>query len=274
MNRFKVPLSARGDTLLSFLRGALCEYPSVKAIKRAIDAKKCRINGRVEFFSTHRIEPGDVIEITLESHHFELNPQILLEDEALIIYNKPAGMASEQLGNGFLVHRLDKETSGIIVIAKTKEAQDCLIGQFSKRAIEKNYLALCDKSIKREKFKVDNELGLKARYQGGKLFGKVKSGKRALTIFRVLKRGKKASLILAQPITGRTHQIRVHLKELGYPVLGDWQYAKKFECAYQAHRHLLHAYKIKLAHPLSGENLRLTAAIPKDFRVACQAIIS
>ena len=256
-----------GKTLLSFLKGHLEKYPSVKAIKRAIDDKKVKINGRVEYFSTHPVNIGDVIEICFHPKKEKPASVVIYEDDELIVFNKASGRTSESFEDYFLVHRLDKETSGVFLMAKTLEMQEGLKQLFKDRLVEKTYVALCDGQIKRKEWIVDNYLGKKATYQGGVLYGKVakEKGKRAVTHFECIQNGKQAALVLAKPITGRTHQIRVHLKGMGHPVLGDWQYSRHFVCPYHPPRLLLHAKKISFIHPKKKEKLEIEAAEPEDF---------
>jgi len=114
---------------------------------------------------------------------------------------------------------------------------------------------------------VDNFLGLKKRYSGGSIYGTVFPGigKRAITEFTCLVKSREASLLQCVPKTGRTHQIRVHLKECGHPVLGDWQYGHTFECNIRPPRHMLHGCGLTLSHPKTGERVNFTAPLPKDF---------
>ncbi|NGX38506.1 MAG: Ribosomal large subunit pseudouridine synthase C [Chlamydiae bacterium] len=267
MSLLEVSVKDSGQTLLSFLRSALSAYPSVKAIKRAIDAKQCKINGRVEFFSTHRLRTGDLVEIVLEVAKPNLSAPVLFEDSELILFDKPAGKTSESFEGFFLVHRLDKETSGVILFAKTPEMRDLLISLFSKRKVDKEYLAICDGKMVQEKWVCDDFLGKKAAYQGGSLYGKVpkEKGKRAVTHFELLRACETASYVLAKPITGRTHQVRVHLRDRGHPVLGDWQYGKQFKCPLHPKRHLLHARLLFFVHPTTGKKLEIRAPLSKDF---------
>lgn len=262
-----VSRSSQPLTLLSYLRDHLKDYPSVKAIKRAIDAKQCKINRRVETFSTHPLKVNDVIEIVLEVNKPQIALEVLYEDESLILFNKPPGKTSESFTDYFLVHRLDKDTSGVFLLAKTKEIGDLLIDQFAKRQIEKIYLAICDGKVLQEKWKVDNYLEKKAAYEGGCLYGSTtkEKGKRAISEFLRLKTCATASLVQVQIHTGRTHQIRVHLKERGNPILGDWQYGRYFNCQYSAPRQLLHAFEISFNHPITGERMKFQAPLPKDL---------
>jgi len=253
-------------TLLAFLRESLEKYPSVKAIKRAIDHKQCSINGRVELFSTHKVQAGDRVEIFLELPKLE-KAQILFEDEYLIAFNKPPGKTSESFSPYFLVHRLDKDTSGVILLAKNPQIQEAITDLFRKRKMDKTYLAICDGSPAHDEWVIDNYLGVKVRYQGGVLYGRTtkQKGKRAITQFKVLKRGIYATLLEAKPLTGRTHQIRVHLKEFSHPVLGDFQYAKSFVCPKFPRRQMLHAWRLGFVHPITGEKKVIEAPIVKDF---------
>lgn len=257
----------KGATLLAYLRDNLDEYPSVKAIKRAIDAKQCMINGRVEFFSTHPVKAGDEIEINLTLKTKKETSEILYEDSDLIIFNKISGVPSEAFEGYHLVHRLDKETSGAFLLAKTAPMRDRLTDLFAKREVDKEYLAICDGKVTQERWVVDNYLGKKASYQGGVLFGRVpkETGKRAVTHFECLEVGESASLVRALPITGRTHQIRVHLKGSNYPVLGDWQYTRNFVCPHHPPRLMLHAKKLEFVHPVKMEKLAIEAPLFSDF---------
>lgn len=254
-------------TLLAFLRDHLEEYPSVKAIKRAIEAGQCKINGRIETFSTHRIKSGDEIDIALEVDRQRRPLEILFEDHHLIFYNKPAGISSEELTPYLLVHRLDKPTSGVIVMAKDKDTQNKMIDLFRQRKVQKTYLAICDGKIEKTEWVVDNFLEKKASYEGGSLYGRgsKEKGKKATTKFKLLTSKDAASLVEAYPITGRTHQIRVHLKEDKHPVLGDYQYSQHFECRLWPPRLMLHSLEISFAHPHTKEPIDCKAPPPSDF---------
>jgi len=142
--------------------------------------------------------------------------------------------------------------------------------------VKKNYLAIVDGKVEQKSFEADYFLGLKKRYAGGSIYAAcpAEKGKRAITHFTCLKQGKDASLLKCVPITGRTHQIRVQLKELGHPVLGDYQYCREFKCVYRPTRLLLHAQSLSFFHPLTGEEMHMTAPIPKDFLRAQKKIFS
>ncbi len=258
------------QTLLPFLREK-CPL-SGKALKRAIDAKQCKINGRVEFFSTHPLKVGDRIELKLKERPAPARAEILYEDEALVIINKPAFVESVAPAGLHLVHRLDKETSGALLLAKNKQVLESLIALFAERKVEKRYLAIADAPFEMTEWQIDNFLVQKGGYQGGTLWGSAPNGKRAITRFRVLKRGESCALVQCMPVTGRTHQIRVHLFEMGHPILGDWQYARRFCSTYDAPRVLLHAEEIAFPHPITQVPLRVRAPIPKDLEACVSSL--
>ncbi len=252
--------------LLAYLRAYCPSYSSVKALKRAIDHKRCKINGRVERFSTHQVNQGDVIEIALGPIEKQESPLVLGEEEQYVAYNKPPYVLSQPPQKDlFSVHRLDKETSGVLLFAKTLEAQEQIGQLFKDRRVEKTYLAVVDGRIEKKQWTCDNFLGKKESYEGGAIYGPVspRIGKRAVTHFWCLKTTEKASLLLCQPITGRTHQIRSHLKTAKHPILGDWQYGRQFTSSYEPKRHLLHAYSLFIY------NKRIIAPLFEDFRAAC-----
>lgn len=265
--KLTVPPNGAGKTLLAFLRDHLEEYPSVKAIKRAIDAKQVTINGRVETFSTHKVKAGDLIGIEFRQVQEVLPVQILFEDEDLVVLDKPAGKTSESFKEYFLVHRLDKDTSGVMVFARNKKMQKRLTDLFRERKVAKEYIAICDGIVKEKEWTTENYLEKKAAYQGGALYGRgpKERGKRAVTEFERIETSEHASLVIARPITGRTHQVRVHLQGKGHPILGDHQYGKMFECKERPARQMLHSKEIAFAHPITKEDLHFSAPLPEDF---------
>jgi RluA family pseudouridine synthase len=280
---WKVTDKEGGMTLLAFLRekfGPSSPF-SVKALKRAIDGKWCTLNGKVEVFSSHRLKTGDRVKLDLAG----LNPPqlqtglpILYEDEDLLICNKPVGLVAEDpafnaklpqyQGRLSLVHRLDKETSGVIILAKNSSAKKAMIGLFFQREIHKMYMALVDGQIKGSKGRIDRDIGKKKAYQGTTIYQVVDKGKgeSALTFWQCIRKNKMFSTLLCEPITGRTHQLRVHLSSIGHPILGDLTYGLHFRCPLTFKRHLLHAYSIAFTHPISKKEIKVIAPIPLDFK--------
>lgn len=261
-------------TLLAFLRKNCLAAPSVKALKRCIEAKKCSVNGIPETFSTHRLKAGDDVQLELAQETTSILPTLLWEDASLLIYDKPAGMVCHP--NAFprkwLIHRLDKETTGVLLVAKSKSILEMMVELFRQKKIDKTYLAIVDGVVHKQKGDIRSKLAPCHRYQGQTLYGSSSRGQLAQTEWSKVASGPKATLLKCHPITGRTHQLRVHLKEMGYPIVGDYQYSKQFRCGYQAPRHLLHAYTVSFPHPVSEELLTVTAPLPQDFMMALKVL--
>lgn len=277
--QWRVSNKQAGMRLLQFLRESDLEAPSIKAIKRAIDHKQCAVNHHTETFSSRILQENDVITLEMIPPKQEkmVPPAILFQDAHLIVINKPAGLLSEPKSiqscfPGFLepVHRLDRETSGALILARTPSAKEQMTALFKERSVHKLYFAIVDGKVSGEEGTIDNFLGKKHGYQGQTVYGSVTParGQRAVTFWKCLRRGKSASLVCCEPKTGRTHQLRVHLSEMGHPVLGDIQYGKKFICPLRPSRNLLHAYRLSFRHPVSGKVIKVTAPIPSDFKIA------
>lgn len=263
--KFKVSREESGQTLLSFLRAHLEGGVSVKGVKRAIDTKGCRINGRIETFSTHPLKAGDEIEITLDER-IQKAVTILYEDDDFIAANKPAGVTSESLQKrDVLIHRLDKETSGVILLAKNKKMLEAMIELFSKHLVDKEYLAIVHGEVKGKRGEIRSNLTRKHSFQGQTIYGSASKGRLAITSWETLSQTSKASLLRLYPKTGRTHQIRVHMKEMGHPIVGDTLYGNNSSLAYKPRRHLLHAHKISFPHPFTHKMIAIEAPLPDDF---------
>ncbi len=226
--------------------------------------------------------------------------EILFEDDALLVVNKPAGVLTVPGRQGEesirevlarqtrreqdfrIVHRLDQGTSGVLVFAKTVEAQRSLSEQFLERQVEKQYLAIVRGAPEVDSGHILAPIGEDPRTPG-KMRIDAKEGKEAETHWRVVERFGAAALVRCFPRTGRQHQIRVHLTYIGFPLLVDALYAgrcefrlSEFKPGYHpSARHeerpliarlSLHAESITFAHPSTGSPLKLDAAYPKDFR--------
>lgn len=279
---WKVPLEEAGQKLISFLSHRLGESYSARSIKRAIEKNGCRINGKIERFASTLIRVGDHIFLDIEqaataaSFHFD-SSHILYEDEDLFIYNKPAGVNSDPLGVVkllqpyrpalFLIHRLDRDTTGVLLLAKKASVVKLMIDQFRELAIHKRYLAIVDGRLAKDHGTIRNYLGKKHSYTGQAIWGAVaaEKGQYAETEWHLIKQGKEAALIECFPKTGRTHQLRVHLAEMGHPILGDFHYSRAFHCSYKVPRYLLHASDIAFHHPKSQKLLKVHAPLPEDF---------
>lgn len=209
---------------------------------------------------------------------------ILHEDAAVLVLDKPAGLvvhpgagnADGTLVNALLfhcaglsviggverpgiVHRLDKETSGCLVIAKTDFAHRSLSGQFADRLVQKSYLALVEGIPRMPHGRIEAAIGRHPIHRQKMTVSE--RGRASVTQYRVLASSLGKALVECQPRTGRTHQIRVHLKHLGHPIVGDPLYGRRGGHS----RHFLHAWKISFTHPETGKPLDFCAPLPPDF---------
>lgn len=278
-----------GQRLDKFL-GASCPEFSRSRLQGFINDGHALVNGSTAK-SSYPLRAGDeiVFEIPVETLPSPLAAQeipinIIFEDETLLVLNKPAGLVVHPgagnregtLANGLLhhcggleivggegrpgiVHRLDKETSGCIVVAKTEATHQSLSAQFAAREVQKSYLALTDGIPRMPHGKIDAAIGRHPVHR--QKMAVVDRGREALTHYRVLAHGEGKALVECRPKTGRTHQIRVHLKHLGHPVTGDPQYGRRGT----AERHFLHAWKLAFKHPASGKRVYFTATLSPDF---------
>ena len=237
-----------------------------------------------------------LIEPPLEK--IEMRPEpipldVLFEDDDLIIINKPtdltvhpgAGQREHTLVNALLshcttlsgiggkerpgiVHRLDKETSGCLVVAKNDVAHRELSKQFAARTVEKIYLALVAGKLRKPTGVIEENIG-RHPVQRKRMSVSSKRGRAAKTEYRVIRSSYQASLVECRLHSGRTHQIRVHLHHLGHPVLGDKIYAPRFTKNFS--RQMLHAWKLGFRHPCTGEWRSFEASLPADFNEAIRA---
>jgi len=234
----------------------------------------------------------DDAEISLKPENMALD--ILYEDDNIIVINKSAGIivhpaqgvVSGTVVNFLLyhcktlsdlngpvrpgiIHRLDKNTSGVLIAAKNNSAHANLAEQFKNRKVKKTYMAVVRGVIPQDEGEIDRPIGRCVSHRTKMAISYV-GGKRALTKFNVIERYHKNTLINAHPRTGRTHQIRVHMAYLGYPVLGDNVYGErkesKFELNSIMNRQALHAYRISFSHPVSNKGVEFVAPLADDIK--------
>jgi tRNA pseudouridine32 synthase/23S rRNA pseudouridine746 synthase len=221
---------------------------------------------------------------------------VFYEDDALIAFNKPSGLAV-QGGSGItrdvdrllaafttrkgrkpkLVHRLDRETSGLLIVAKTSPAAAHLSAQFAGRQLEKRYLALVGGKVAKEEGQIDLPL-VKIKSGGLDLMRPANPGEAdaqaALTTYRVLASGPAGSLVEVAPQTGRMHQIRVHFAAIGHALAGDTKYGGLLLLAGKpCPRLMLHAATLDFTHPTTGEPMRLNVAPPDDFSAFAELVL-
>lgn len=282
--KYVVTESDSGKKLQLLIQEHLAETISLKKIKNALENNCCLVNGVVERYASYRVKKGDLIQFNLDFLEKKTNritfskTNILYEDSNFLIYNKPAGITSEEDGlftlllkynsNLEKVHRLDKETSGAIIYAKSKEIQTFLIQAFKDKLINKHYIAIVDGPIKDKNGVIDQPIGKICTIENQSIWGILaikNGGKEAITKWKSIAISNEASLIYCYPVTGRTHQIRVHLQLLGNPILGDKIYRKKYICTYPAERQFLHSYILSFPSLNSKRQIEVTAPLPLDM---------
>ena len=265
-------------------------------IKQLIRAGLITINTRASKES-HRIKSGERIEVNippprpaeLMAEKIPLN--IIFEDDALIVIDKPAGLVvhpapghhSGTLVNAVLhhcpdlsgigdelrpgiVHRLDKDTSGVIVVAKTEKAMKLLANQFKQREIHKEYLAIVQGILSPSSGVIKTMIGRHATDRK-KMTAAPRKGRPAITRYATLETFGNFSLVRLCPETGRTHQLRVHLAYARHPVIGDMQYGRRLtrDLPREVSRQMLHAHKIHFRHPVTGRDMEFSAPLPGDM---------
>ncbi len=263
-------------------------------IQKLIEDNKVLVNGKKEKPS-YKVKINDKIKIeldppketTLKAEDIPLN--IIYEDSDIIIVNKEKGMVVHP-GNGNpdgtlanaimakckdslsgiggeirpgIVHRIDKDTSGIIIIAKNDKAHINISEQIKEHKTKKTYLALVRGNVKENEATIDMPIARSKKDR--KKMAVDKDGKKAVTHFKVLKRYNDCTLLEVIIETGRTHQIRVHLAEIGYPIIGDYTYSNG-KNRFNVEGQMLHAYKIKFKHPTTDKEVEYTAELPKYFK--------
>ena len=203
-------------------------------------------------------------------------PQLLYQDSVLIAASKPSGLQSvpgvrvkeslalqlqRRFGEIHIVHRLDMDTSGLILYARTRAALSHLSKQFQQRTVEKTYLALCQGTFSRDSGQVDLPLRADPDNRPRQRVDKA-LGRPALTHWERLAQYENHALIRLMPVTGRAHQLRVHMQAIGHPILGDPFYHPEPD---QAPRLMLHAWQLAFFHPLNDLRIQLSAPLPPEF---------
>ena len=276
----------RCDVLLSEKISNLSRTSIQKLIKEKlvfVNGKNIKPNVILEIGDEITVSIPDKKEITLVAEDIALN--IVYEDDYIIIINKPrnmvvhpaAGNEEHTLVNALLnhcklsminserpgiVHRLDKDTTGLIICAKDDETHLKLVEMFANREVKKKYLAICNGSFSKENGLIDKPIGRDEKDRK-KMSVKSKSGKEALTEYNVLTSNLKYSLVDVTLHTGRTHQIRVHFSSLNHPIVGDETYGNKNE-KIKATGQMLHSYYLEFLHPITEENLSFTV-LPDEY---------
>jgi 23S rRNA pseudouridine1911/1915/1917 synthase len=281
-------------------------YSSRNRIQTLIRDRLALVNGKPEKPS-YKVRAGDIVTLELPERPVrEVLPEniplhIVFEDDHMVVLNKPAGLvvhpapgnytgtlvnallyhygslpssgrrAAEGAGSererAGIVHRLDKDTSGVMVVARTEQALKALTRQFKDRVVQKKYLALVSGVLKKGSGTIEAAIGRHVK-ERKKISVHTASPREAVTLYKVKERFKNATLLEVEIKTGRTHQIRVHMAHAGFPVLGDRVYggAKVARLGdLSIDRQMLHAESLSLLHPVTGTPLTFSAPPPKDM---------
>ena len=264
--------------------------------QRLIEQGRVRI-GEIPRKASYRVRARDRVVVVIpapEPSAIEPEPiqlDVLYEDRDILVVNKPPGLVVHPaaghrrgtlvnallhhcpelrtIGGGErpgIVHRLDKETSGCLVVAKAEKAHQILARQFQTRQVKKIYVALVHGAVRTAPRTVTLPIGRHEK-ERKRMGVRTRKGRETETTFRVLRTAPDCSLVEVTPTTGRTHQIRVHMAAIGHPVIGDKLYGGRRErkSRWKVPRHLLHARKLAFAHPRTGTRVESVAPLPPDF---------
>ena len=293
MKQYIVKAEEKGKRIDAYISSYNNEI-SRTAVQRMIEEEIITVNNK-KVKASYKVQENDLIEIgenkpkEIELKAENIPIDIVYEDEDIIVVNKPKGLVVHPaVGNpdGTLVnaimaickeslsgiggeirpgivHRLDKDTSGILIIAKNDSAHINISNQIKNHEVEKTYIALVRGSIKENEATINMPIGRSTKDR--KKMAVNKNGKNAVTHFKVLKRYEKYTLLEIKIETGRTHQIRVHLSHIGYPVVGDYTYSNG-KNDFGVEGQMLHSKKIRFKHPKSEKVMELEASLPKYFQ--------
>ncbi|MCB9896614.1 MAG: RluA family pseudouridine synthase [Planctomycetes bacterium] len=308
--RATVPAEEHGSRVDRWLGRLLAPHYSRSYLSALIDEGTIKVDG-APVKPSFRVEPGMWVEGPLGTpadtlpHAEDMELTILHEDDDLIVVDKPVGViihpgsgqTSGTLVNGLLarypelsvvgradrpgiVHRLDRETSGALLVARTNEAAKRLVNQFKAKTVRKQYCAIVWGVMPFDSDWIELPIGPHPKKAQLRSVARGDDGQAASTFYEVQRRFAVASQVAAFPRTGRTHQIRVHLDHVGFPIIGDGSYGRQAQVAYERwvdrrraagervpiiHRHALHAHKITIDHPRTGEQVTYQSPLPHDM---------
>lgn len=284
-----------------YLANQLRKYTRTK-IKGWIESGYVRVNGLVETKASAKIRSGSEICVQIHKNEIEglipenLHLNIIFENDQVIVLNKPAGIVvhpgagnlSGTLVNALLayypsirgvgeadrpgvVHRLDKDTSGVLIFAKTENAYKWLVSQFKSRSIEKVYIALVDGHPPTRSGRIEAPIMRDKHHRTRMAVGMKGQGKQAVSEYFEIQRYINHSLLEVHLITGRTHQIRVHLKYIGVPVTGDTLYGQR-QASLQINRNFLHAKSLSVRLPGNRVPMTFKAPLPEELEIILQSL--
>ena len=314
-SEFVVKARMVGKRIDAYLTSRYSDF-SRSVIQKVIDAGAALVNGQPTKAS-YRVREGDLIRVWLPELADDapvpedIPIPIIYEDEGFVIVNKPPGMVTHPAKGNWsgtlvnalqfhfdtlstvagenrpgIVHRLDRDTSGLLIVAKNDQAHRVLAAQFEARTIRKEYRAIVQGSPNRDRDFVEKAIGFHP-IQREKMAVREPDdgGKEAVTFYEVIERFDGFAYVRCLPKTGRTHQIRVHLQSIGNPVVADKQYGRQSGLTVGSlapldpeasrvliERQALHAFSLTLKHPVSGEEMTLQADLPEDFERTLEAL--
>lgn len=286
----------KGKRIDSFLNEVI-EDATRSYIQKIIDGGYVEITGKKTTKSGNKLKGTETIVVNLpEDETLDLIPEnipleIIYEDSDIVVINKASNMVVHPAHGNYngtlvnallyhikdlstingvirpgIVHRLDKDTSGVIVVAKHDEAHTTLSDMFKEKTLEKTYVCIAKGIFKDKSGRIETLIGRDPRDRK-KMAVVTENGKIAISNYEVLDESKNYSLVKVRIETGRTHQIRVHMKSLNHPILGDATYGNSTD---GIARQMLHAYRLKFTHPISKKEMVVTAPIPEDFKRAAK----
>lgn len=293
MEKFVVEIEQVGKRLDLFVISVIKDLSRMNA-KRLIEDGNVQVNSKNSKVS-YKVQNGDIIEIHIpEAKQLDLKAQeipieVVYEDSDIIVVNKPKGLVVHPANGNWdgtlvnaimaickdslsgiggevrpgIVHRLDKDTSGLLIIAKNDKAHINMSNEIKNREVKKVYIALVRGIVAENEATINMPIGRSNKDR--KKMAVVKNGKEAITHFKVIKRFDKYTLLEVKIDTGRTHQIRVHLSEIGHPVVGDEIYSNG-KNEFGVHGQLLHAKSLDFKHPITGKDMHLEAELPEEFK--------
>lgn len=293
MEKFVVEIEQVGKRLDLFVISVIKDLSRMNA-KRLIEDGNVQVNSKNSKVS-YKVQNGDIIEIHIpEAKQLDLKAQeipieVVYEDSDIIVVNKPKGLVVHPANGNWdgtlvnaimaickdslsgiggevrpgIVHRLDKDTSGLLIIAKNDKAHINMSNEIKNREVKKVYIALVRGIVAENEATINMPIGRSNKDR--KKMAVVKNGKEAITHFKVIKRFDKYTLLDVKIDTGRTHQIRVHLSEIGHPVVGDEIYSNG-KNEFGVHGQLLHAKSLDFKHPITGKDMHLEAELPEEFK--------
>ena len=286
----------KGKRIDSFLNEVI-EDATRSYIQKIIDGGYVEITGKKTTKSGNKLKGTETIVVnlpedeTLDLISEDIPLEIIYEDSDIVIINKAPNMVVHPAHGNYngtlvnallyhikdlstingvirpgIVHRLDKDTSGVIVVAKHDEAHTTLSDMFKEKTLEKTYVCIAKGVFKDKSGRIETLIGRDPRDRK-KMAVVTENGKIAISNYEILDESKNYSLVKVRIETGRTHQIRVHMKSLNHPILGDATYGNSTD---GIARQMLHAYRLKFTHPINKKEMVVTAPIPEDFKRAAK----